>query len=55
VDTRKSAKLVFYSLQQEKLSELGALIGGFDKASIPQSKPVRTPSPGVANFARLSN
>lgn len=54
VDTRKSAKLVYYSLEHDRLAEIGALIGGFDRASTRQADIVRTPSPGVANFARMS-
>lgn len=54
VDTRKSAKLVYYTLDQDRLSTLGALIGGFDQTAVRPPDPARTPSPGVANFARLS-
>ena len=54
VDTRKSAKLVFYSLNQERLSQIGTVIGGFDTTPEPVAEDTRTPSPGVAKFARLS-
>lgn len=54
VGTRKDAKLVFYSLDLERLSELGALIGGFDRSAIPATDPERPASPGVANFARMA-
>jgi len=54
VETRKSAKLVFYSRNENRLSELGALIGGFDAAAAQPASPIRTPAPGAANFARLS-
>lgn len=55
VGTRKNAKLVFYSLDQERLAELGAFIGGFDKTGKNDTDFARTPAPGVANFARLSS
>jgi len=54
VDTRKNAKLVYYSLDTERLAQLGALIGGFDAPPARTADPGRTPSPGAANFARLS-
>lgn len=54
VDTRKEAKLVFYSLDTDRLAELGALIGGTHTADSNAPHPRRTPAPGVANFARLS-
>lgn len=54
VETRKSAKLVYYSRDEKRLAELGALIGGFDPAAVRSVAPARTPTPGVANFARLS-
>ena len=53
VETRKQAKLVYYRLGEDKLSELAALVGDL----VPQSGTVsaaRSPLPGVANFARLS-
>jgi DNA-binding transcriptional ArsR family regulator len=54
VETRKSAKLVFYSLNEDRLASIGTLISGLE---MPRNTPPidrRTPSPGVANFARLS-
>ncbi|UAB78857.1 helix-turn-helix transcriptional regulator [Erythrobacter sp. SCSIO 43205] len=54
VATRKEAKLVFYTLNEDRLREVGALIGGLDAGAAPKTAPVRTPAPGVANFARLS-
>tara|TARA_A100001391_G_scaffold204363_1_gene199817 strand:- start:554 stop:892 length:339 start_codon:yes stop_codon:yes gene_type:complete len=54
VETRKDAKLVYYSLNEDRLSQLGALISGTDMAASAKRPHVRTPSPGVANFARLS-
>jgi len=54
VETRKEAKLVFYSLNEDRLAAIGALIGGqeMSRNDLPSNR--RTPSPGVANFARLS-
>jgi DNA-binding transcriptional ArsR family regulator len=54
VETRKDAKLVFYSLVAERLGELAQAITG--SAALPGSVSShrRPASPGVANFARLS-
>ncbi len=54
VETRKDAKLVYYKLAEDELrivaEAIEALVGGKQIA-----RPVlRTPSPGAANFARLS-
>ena len=54
VETRKEAKLVYYSLNGPRLAEIAALVGGFDLSATATQRPHRTPSPGVANFARLS-
>jgi len=54
VDTRKDAKLVYYSLDAKRLAELGSLIGGLAGAEPVKQMVGRTPSAGVANFARLS-
>lgn len=59
VETRKDAKLVYYTLNADRLRELGALIGGLEvddlaKGAPRQTSAHRTPAPGVANFARLS-
>jgi DNA-binding transcriptional ArsR family regulator len=58
VDTRKDAKLVFYSLAQEALAEVTTSMSGLAPAvaSTPMAEPasLRTPAPGVANFARMS-
>ena len=54
VDTRKEAKLVYYSLDTDRLAELGTLIGGTHTANKNAPLARRTPAPGVANFARLS-
>lgn len=57
VETRKSAKLVFYSRNQQRLAELGALVGGFDPDNLApadgKTETKRTAAPGVANFARM--
>lgn len=54
VETRKEAKLVYYRLNEATLTELAALI----ESLVPQTGTTaisgRTPSPGAANFARLS-
>ncbi len=54
VETRKEAKLVFYKLNEDRLTELGILIGGLDARAISRSAPGRSAAPGVANFARMS-
>jgi DNA-binding transcriptional ArsR family regulator len=56
VDTRKEAKLVFYSIAPAQIgavtAALAALAPGI--AVTPEPAPLRTPAPGVANFARMS-
>lgn len=54
VETRKEAKLVFYKLNHARLAEIGAVVGGLNEVPVREDAPSRTPSPGVANFARLS-
>ncbi|TRD10882.1 winged helix-turn-helix transcriptional regulator [Erythrobacter insulae] len=54
VETRKDAKLVYYKLSSDRLTEIGDAIQVLvdqDKASTGYAK---RPSPGAANFARLS-
>lgn len=53
VETRKDAKLVYYKLNEDRLVELGTLIGGLDARANAKSATVRSPAPGVANFARM--
>lgn len=54
VDTRKEAKLVYYSLSEERMARLADLVEGLTpNRSGPKLVPERTPSPGAANFARL--
>ena len=57
VETRKDAKLVFYSLSGKDLAAVTARMmalapGGAPLATEPPAQ--RTPAPGVANFARMS-
>ncbi|QIQ87106.1 helix-turn-helix transcriptional regulator [Erythrobacter sp.] len=58
VETRKEAKLVYYSLASEPIARLaralGAIAGGADAGVGQEPEARRTPAPGVANFARLT-
>ena len=54
VETRKEAKLVYYSLDTTRLAELGELIGGTNEGAADLPRERRSAAPGVANFARLS-
>lgn len=57
VDTRKDAKLVFYSLAQKELARVSAALVDLAPAfAMPtgEASIQRTPAPGVANFARLT-
>lgn len=54
VETRKEAKLVFYSIDSAAMSRLAGCfqqLGGTSTAAAP---PVRRPAPGAANFARIA-
>lgn len=54
VETRKEAKLVYYKLAAQDLRAVADTIEALVGAR-PAARPVlRTPSPGAANFARLS-
>lgn len=54
VETRREAKLVYYCVNKDRLSAVVEAIVG-DKVLAPAQQPiVRAPSPGAANFARLS-
>lgn len=56
VETRKEAKMVYYSLAREALRELAemmAALAGAQAETPSPAAPVRTPTPGVATFARL--
>ncbi|MFU7528524.1 ArsR/SmtB family transcription factor [Qipengyuania sp. ASV99] len=54
VYTRKDAKLVYYRLDRDRLTQLGGLIGKLVPSGDAPAEPKRQPSPGAANFARLS-
>ena len=54
VETRKEAKLVYYRLDEDRLKQLGLLVGGIDGGAVAEAAPARSAAPGVANFARLS-
>lgn len=59
VQTRKAAKLVYYSLDQAMLAGLRDRIGALAGTATPaagtsEPHPPRRPAAGVANFARLS-
>ena len=55
VQTRRQAKLVYYSLDEEALARLGTALGDLVPATTrrPAETGTRGPAPGVANFARL--
>lgn len=54
VKTRKEAKQVFYRRDEGQLTALAKLIASDADFSPSGRPPKRTPSPGAANFARLS-
>ena len=54
VETRKEAKLVYYRLGEDNLAMLAELVAGLAGKQTSAPPPTRTPSPGAANFARLS-
>ncbi len=57
VNTRKDSKLVYYSLADAALAGVTAAITALAPAQnrpAPEHEARRTPAPGVANFARLS-
>lgn len=58
VDTRKDAKLVYYSVAGEQLAAVMEAIGALGRgmpelAAEPEAAEPRRASPGAANFARL--
>lgn len=53
VDTRKEAKLVFYSRNEDVLRSIANAIGGPASGSYTDMPHNRPPSPGAANFARV--
>jgi DNA-binding transcriptional ArsR family regulator len=58
VDTRKEAKLVFYAIAADTTgavtAALAALVPDNPAPAATAPAPLRTPAPGVANFARMS-
>jgi DNA-binding transcriptional ArsR family regulator len=58
VDTRKEAKLVFYSLAQDELAGIATAFAHLAPTKFSMAASTtpsqRTPAPGVANFARLT-
>lgn len=57
VDTRKEAKLVFYTVSAPQIGAVTAALAALAPGLtlMPESpEPQRRPAPGVANFARLS-
>jgi len=54
VETRKVAKLVFYRLNEGRLAAIATLISEHETTQKSPPPKKRSPSPGVANFARLS-
>jgi len=58
VETRKEAKLVFYAVAAPQIgavtTALAALAPGHALTPPGSPAPLRTPPPGVANFARMS-
>lgn len=54
VQTRKDAKLVFYRIDKESLSDVAALIETLSSKQPISSPASRQSARGVANFARMS-
>lgn len=57
VETRKDAKLVYYSLAGDNLAAVTTAMNALapaGTASMIEPPAQRTPAPGVANFARMS-
>ena len=55
VETRRQAKLIYYSLHAEVIGDVARALAAFAPASArPEAEPGgRRPASGVANFARL--
>ncbi len=53
VETRKDAKLVYYRLNQKRLSSLAIALAKLVDEPDVHSPPKRSASPGTANFARI--
>lgn len=54
VATRKEAKLVFYSREEDRFAAIARAITGEASREVMQNTSRRDPAPGAANFARLS-
>ena len=54
VDTRKQAKLVYYRLEEAPIAALAERIESLVGPVRQPDTAARTPSPGAANFARLT-
>lgn len=55
VMTRKEAKLVYYSLERDRITALGEALTDLAGDKAFSAPPKRRSNPGVANFARLSD
>ncbi len=53
VKTRKDAKLVYYRIDDDRLSKVVDAVGGLGGLSPAPIRHSRQPAPGVANFAKL--
>ena len=53
VHTRKEAKLVYYRTDESKLAQIVAATEALGSSQSRPVRPVRQPTPGVANFAKL--
>ncbi|USA63011.1 metalloregulator ArsR/SmtB family transcription factor (plasmid) [Qipengyuania citrea] len=53
VKTRKDAKLVYYRIDDDRLSKVVDVAGGLGGLSPAPISHSRQPAPGVANFAKL--
>lgn len=54
VKTRKDAKLVYYRTDENQLSKISNATGELAKPPAGPARHTKQPTPGVANFARLS-
>lgn len=54
VETRKDAKLVYYKLAADRLCAIADMLGDLAERGSEAAPALRTPSPGAANFARLT-
>lgn len=54
VETRKDAKLVYYRLSEAQFSNIADVVDGLANRTRQSAPARRTPTPGAANFARMS-